>query len=291
MQGLIVNSYGYQFIVEVDNRNYQTVTKAKKTEFVVGDLVEVQLINEVQAQIIDLIPRDNLIYRSDRHRSKIIASNIDQIVIVIAVKPNFNISFLNSSLVCAEVSKVEPLIVINKMDLGESGEFAKKIRDLYVKNLGYNLLELNALDNCKTLENFLLNKRSILIGQSGVGKSTITNKIYPEAAAKTGEITKYETSGAHTTTHASLYHINENSDLIDCPGLQEFGLYHLELSEIAEYFPEMEKFLGHCKFNNCLHLTEPACQVHEAVENGHINLGRYQFYQRLCESLKFKKHY
>lgn len=290
-QGLIVSSYGRFFTVEVDGKNYEAVTRGKKTEFVVGDQVLVTVSNQQQAQIQELVPRQNLVYRSDRNRSKIIASNLQQIIIVIAVKPNFNLGFLNSCLLSAESSQIEPLIVVNKMDLIESPEFATNISKLYHDRLGYKILKLSALENCADLRPHLEGKRSLLIGQSGMGKSTITNQVYPEAMAKTAEITKYETSGSHTTTNASLYHLNTTSDLIDCPGLQEFGLFHLDIQQIAEFFPEMRNILGQCKFSNCRHLQEPQCVIRAAAENGAIDSSRYAFYQRLTENLKTKKSY
>ena len=290
-EGLIIQSHGRHFNVEIDGHIYHATSKGKKTEFVVGDQVLVQILDSQQAHIEQLIPRQNLVYRSDQNRSKIIASNLDQILIVIAVKPNFNIHFLNSCLLCAESSQIKPVIIINKMDLPESEEFAKDIIKLYQDKLNYQLIQLTALDDCGELMNQLQNKRSLLIGQSGVGKSTITNQIYPQAQAKTAAIAKHENSGTHTTTHATLYHINQDSELIDCPGLQEFGLYHLESSQLAEYFPEMREHLGMCKFSNCLHLAEPSCIIQGKVTSGEINPLRYAFYQRLVNNLKLKKNY
>lgn len=290
-RGLIVNSYGYQYIVEANNQTYQTVSKGKKTEYVVGDEVELKIINDKQAQILELIPRQNLIYRSDQNRSKMIASNLDQIIIVVAVKPNFNINFLNSCLVASEVSGISPLILINKSDLAETSEFAQNIRKLYQDKLGYNILLQSALNDCQELRPYLHGKRSLLIGQSGVGKSTITNQIHPDANARTGEIAKFENSGCHTTTNATLYHIDNDSAIIDCPGLQEFGLFHVELSELAEYLPEMREYLGKCRFNNCIHNNEPNCAVIAAFKEQQITEQRYIFYRNLCDRLKTKKNY
>lgn len=290
-QGLVINSHGRFFNVEANDKVYQSTAKGKKTEFVVGDIVAIDIINDSQASITDLVPRNNLIYRSDHYRSKIIASNLSQLLIVIAVKPNFNIGFLDSCLICAESSAIKPVIIINKMDLPESAEFAQKLTDLYANVLGYEIIRLSALNNCEQLDDYLKNQRTLLIGQSGVGKSTITNQICPEANAKTGEIAKYETSGRHTTTHATLYHIDENSDLIDCPGLQEFGLYHLEIDKVAWYFPEIRDHLGNCKFHNCLHLNEPGCQIKTMLNENLIDSNRYAFYCRLVNNLKTKKNY
>lgn len=290
-QGLIVNSHGRHFGVEYNSKVYQATTKGKKTEFVVGDLVCIEIINAEQAHITELIPRNNLIYRSDQNRSKIIASNLTQLLIVIAVKPNFNINFLNSCLLSAESSQITPVIIINKMDLSESEAFAQKLSDLYVTDLGYKLLKITATENCNELSQLLNNQQSLLIGQSGVGKSTITNQICPQAQTKTADMAKHENSGRHTTTHATLYHINTTSSLIDCPGLQEFGLYHLDIDQIAWLFPEMRDHLGTCKFHNCLHLNEPSCAIQQLVMENKIHLERYKSYYRLVNHLKTKKHY
>ncbi|MEN9947068.1 MAG: ribosome small subunit-dependent GTPase, partial [Pseudomonadota bacterium] len=189
-QALIVSSYGRQFIIEIEGKLYEAVTKGKKTEFVVGDIVLATVSNSVQAQIQQLVSRRNLLYRSDLNRSKIIASNLDQLLIVVAVKPNFNLSFLNSCLICAEAEKITPIIIVNKMDLPESALFAEKLANLYQDKLNYQLIKLTAYDDCQTLQPLLQGKQSLLIGQSGMGKSTITNQIYPPAQTKTATITK-----------------------------------------------------------------------------------------------------
>lgn len=291
MQGLIIKSFGRQFIVEVDGINYQCVTKSKNTKYVVGDLVIVDLINNQQAQIIQLIPRRNLIYRSEKNRSKIIASNVNLILIIIAVKPNFNMDFLNGCLICSESQNIKPLIIINKTDLIETNKFKESIINLYQNQLGYNVLTLSAINNCDTLKPILENYTSLLIGQSGVGKSTIINKIIPNAHTKTGEINKAQTSGTHTTTYATLYHIDNNSQIIDCPGLQEFGLYHLDIENLIEYFPELIKFKGKCRFRNCSHINDLGCAIVEAEKKGIIDHNRLIYLQNLIKTLQSKKNY
>jgi ribosome biogenesis GTPase len=290
-QGLVVSSYGRQFIVEVAGANYQAVTKSKKTEYVVGDQVWVQPINQQQVQITELLPRRNLVYRSDHNRSKIIASNIDQLLIVIAIKPNFNIHFLNSCLISAEAEGITPIIVINKIDLAKSNTFANEIIGLYQVKLGYKVVKLSALTDCKELTNLLTGQNNLLIGQSGVGKSTITNQLIPHAKTRTGAITKAETSGAHTTTNATLYHLDATSQLIDCPGLQEFGLYHLELTSLASLFPELRQYLGECKFRNCRHINEPNCALVMAHQRGQLDSRRFELLQNLTQKLQQKTCY
>lgn len=290
-QGIITTSFGRLFIVEIDGKTYQAVTKGKKTEYVVGDIVEANISNNEQAQIMSLIPRKNLIYRSDHCRSKIIASNVDLIVIVIAVKPNFNVAFLNACLLACESTNIQPLIAINKADLAESNAFISQINSLYRDTLGYTTITLSATDNCDELLPLVAGKSTLMIGQSGMGKSTITNQLVPDANARIGEITKYETSGSHTTTNATIYKLDSSTNIIDCPGLQEFGLYHLNIEQVAEYFPEMRDFASKCKFANCLHLKEPNCAVKEHIKANPEFNERYAFYTRLVENLKLKKHY
>lgn len=281
--GLVVTSFGRQFIVEVDGVNYQAVTKAKRIDYVVGDRVTVDIINTEQLQIVDLIPRINLVYRIDPMRSKIIASNVDQILIVIAIKPHFDSDFLNSCLIFAESSQITPIIILNKTDLPESADFITKIDRLYAKKLHYMVSKLSALNNCDELNQILSNKTSLLIGQSGVGKSTITNKIIPLANTRTSGLGKQDMSGCHTTTNATLYHINATSDLIDCPGLQGFGLYDVPLDGLVSFFPEFRDYLGKCKFNDCRHLNEPGCVI-IAAKNV-FDIDRFSYLQRLTRNL------
>lgn len=289
--GVVISSYGRQFIVEVDGKIYQAVTRAKKTEYVVGDIVEVSIINHQQLQITDLRTRKNLIYRQDQNRSKFIASNVTQILIVVAIKPNFNPNFLNSCLLFAESAEIKPHIIINKADLGESIDFIEQITMLYSKQLGYHVITLSAKDSCDNLGAILKDQQSILIGQSGVGKSTITNQIIPDATCKTDVITKSENSGKHTTTHANLYHVDSTSNIIDCPGLQEFGLYHLDIDELPHLFPELRPYLGTCKFRDCRHLNEPDCAIVQACQNGIVNGIRFNLLQSLTNKLLQVKSY
>ncbi|HLX53889.1 MAG TPA: ribosome small subunit-dependent GTPase A, partial [Aquella sp.] len=161
----------------------------------------------------------------------------------------------------AESANIRPYIVVNKSDLTESAAFLQQINKLYHDKLGYAVISLSAKTNCDSLVSLLKNEQSLLIGQSGVGKSTITNRIIPQAFTSVNDITKSENSGRHTTTNATLYHIDKTSSIIDCPGLQEFGLYHLSVEELPELFPELRTYINKCRFRNCRHLNEPDCAI------------------------------
>ncbi len=284
-QGLITSSYGRMYKVLVGDTYYHGVTKAKKSDYVVGDYVLVDIINQEQAQITDLIPRNSLIYRSDRYKSKQIASNVDQIIVVTSVTPNYNLDFISNSLIFAESECISVLLVVNKSLLNESKEYIALINELY-GSIGYLVVTLNGIDSVDALIPLIKNKTNVLIGQSGVGKSTITNQLLQKKSAKTNDIMKSHNSGKHTTTNANLYFIDNETKIIDCPGLQEFGLYHLEHDRLIEYFPEFKKYIGQCKFANCKHIEEPNCIIRELFTNNLVSKYRYEYYVRLYTSLR-----
>ena len=219
-----------------------------------------------QGVIEAILPRHSLLYRSDAFREKIIAANVTQIIIVLAAVPSFYEDLVNRCLAAAESAKIKVLIVLNKADLqSETAQALAKLA-LY-RDLGYPLLTLSAHQDTAPLMPFLQGETSVLVGQSGMGKSSIINSLLPGVKAETREISATLDSGKHTTTHARLYHLNPDSHIIDSPGLQEFGLHHLKPEEIDHAFVEFRPYLGQCKFNNCRHRSEPGCAV-LAADNG-----------------------
>ena len=170
--------------------------------------------------------------------------------------------------------------MLNKCDLADKLPAARQ-RLATLAGLGYPILELSALNHAEDLRPWLAGKTSVLVGQSGMGKSTLVNALIPEANAATREISQALDSGKHTTTHATLYHLDGNSDLIDSPGLQEFGLGHLDRQEIEIAFREFRPYLGQCRFRDCRHDREPGCALRAAVEAGTIDPGRFASYHRI----------
>ena len=188
---------------------------------------------------------------------------------------------LDRCLVAATAEDIRPLILLNKTDLPETAEAQEKLR-LY-EQLGYTVLPLCGKQDVAPLLPWLQNQTSVLVGQSGMGKSTLVNTLLPAAQVHTREISQALDSGKHTTTAARLYHLNSDSHLIDSPGLQEFGLAHLTPDQIEHAFVEFRPFLGRCRFNDCKHLSEPDCALHEAVRNGAITEARLLCYHRIIE--------
>ena len=280
LSGLIVAAYGKHFIAELDDQRRVTcVTRGKKTGVACGDHVEIAPTSPDQGVIERIAPRTSLLYRSDLFREKIIAANVDQIVIVVAAVPSFYEELINRCLVAAESVGIRALIVLNKTDLPETAA-ARETLALY-ETLGYPLLPLCARQAVTPLNAHLLGQTSVLVGQSGMGKSTLINALLPEARAREGEVSTALDSGKHTTTHARMYRIDSNSGLIDCPGVQAFGLHHLSFGGIEQGFVEFAKYLGQCRFRDCHHKHEPGCALRDAVAAGEIDARRLELFQQI----------
>ena len=280
LQGTVVAAYGKRFQVELpDKKRISCVTRGKKTDLACGDVVTIELTDKHEGVIEATLTRKTLLYRSNAFKSKILAANVTQIIIVLATQPSFYEALLNRCLIAAEAANIKPLIVLNKCDLADSNEAKQKLA-LYT-SLGYQVLTLSAKEDISALKPYLQGEASILVGQSGMGKSTIINALLPNEDVRTREVSHTLDSGKHTTTAAHLYHIDEHSQLIDSPGLQEFGLHHLSTDELEHAFIEFRPFLGKCRFNNCKHLQEPDCAIKDAVSNGQVTSERLAIYQML----------
>ena len=280
LQGTVVAAYGKRFQVELpDKKRISCVTRGKKTDLACGDVVSIELTDKHEGVIETTLTRKTLLYRSNAFKSKILAANVTQIIIVLATQPSFYEALLNRCLIAAEAANIKPLIVLNKCDLADSNEAKQKLA-LYT-SLGYQVLTLSAKEDISALKPYLQGEASILVGQSGMGKSTIINALLPNEDVRTREVSHTLDSGKHTTTAAHLYHIDEHSQLIDSPGLQEFGLHHLSTDELEHAFIEFRPFLGKCRFNNCKHLQEPDCAIKDAVSSGQVTSERLAIYQML----------
>lgn len=286
--GQVIATFGRQCTVKTsDNESLSCVTRGKKTGIACGDWVEIQHTTPGQGVIEVIKSRSSLLYRSDAYRKKIIAANVTQIIIVIAAIPTFSEELINRCLVAAEDQHINVLIVLNKADLIEPTKVALKALSSY-QDLGYPLLSLSAKQDISALLPYLNNHLSVLAGQSGMGKSTLINTLIPEAKRATAEISVVLDSGSHTTTHSQLYTLSPNSKIIDSPGIQEFGLHHIEPKDLAWLFREFIPYLGKCKFHNCRHVSEPSCAILNAVDEKKINAKRLNYYHRILPTQKEK---
>lgn len=275
--GTLVAAFGRHYEIELaDGRHVNAYPRGKKSIYACGDEVSVT----ADGHIADHIPRRSLLYRSDDFRQKLIAANATQLVLVVATEPSFSDMLLTRAVLAAEHEGIGVLIVLNKSDLTAALPTARAQLAPYAA-LGYRIVELSAKEDASALAPFLAGETSVLVGQSGMGKSTLTNALIPEAGAATREISAALDSGKHTTTHARLYRLPGGGALIDSPGLQEFGLAHLTHEEIEFAFVDFRPHLGHCRFRDCQHRAEPDCAIKAAVASGVIHPRRYEHYCQL----------
>lgn len=277
--GRVVATHGRHFLVETAAAVIDCVTRGKKGGVACNDRVVFRPIGQGAGVIEAILPRTNLLYRSDAHRAKLLAANVDQVLVVTAAVPTPREELLIRCLVAAEAAGIPARIVVNKTDLPETAAYLERLRPYAA--LGYALVDLAAQGDVSPLLPWLADKTSVLVGASGVGKSTLVNALHPEANAATAEVSASLDAGTHTTTHTRLYRLAGGGTIIDSPGMQEFGLRHLDRDALQAAFPEFRRLAGRCRFHNCRHVREPDCAVLAAVESGAILRERWRVYQAL----------
>ncbi|MDR1935133.1 MAG: ribosome small subunit-dependent GTPase A, partial [Candidatus Accumulibacter sp.] len=236
-EGTVVAAHGRHYLVETPGGVLPCFPRGKKSHLACGDRVSITRSNAAQGVIDAILPRRTLLYRSNALRQKLIAANVTQVIVVVAAEPPFSPELLSRCLVAAESQGIGTLIVLNKCDLEDRLAAAEALLAPFSR-LGYPILRLCARRDADALRPPLAGQATVLVGQSGVGKSTLVNALVPDAKARTREISQALGAGRHTTTHATLYRLPDGSSLIDSPGLQEFGLHHLSPQELEHGFRE-----------------------------------------------------
>ena len=299
-KGIIYKSTGIWHLVKSGNIFYKCRIKGKlrlhnsksTSPVVVGDRVSfiLDIENNSQGIIIEVQKRRNHIIRKSVKLSKqfqVIASNIDQIYLIITLNnPITFTQFIDRILVTAEAYRIPLNLVFNKMDIYSSSEKneIKKLKNIY-ELIGYKCYKISALnkDSVNIVSKSMKNKVNMIIGHSGVGKSTLINTISPNLMIKTSNISDLHKQGQHTTTYSEMFDLSDKIKIIDTPGIKGFGLVDMDSNEIKNYFPEFKNLNGNCKYNNCLHLNEPNCAVINALNLNKISESRYKSYLNLID--------
>jgi ribosome biogenesis GTPase len=294
MQGLVMKSTGAWYDVRVENkkmircrlRGKLKLTEIKTTNpIAVGDIVEIDMESEDAGTISGILPRKNYIIRQSSKNEAfghIIASNVDQAILVVSLTfPRTSIGFIDRYLANTESFRVPAKIIFNKSDLLDDDLkiLHNDLSRLYA-SLGYENVLISAMNDqdMNLFTGWFSGKITLLSGHSGVGKSTILNRLDPGLNLVTKNVSTFANKGTHATTFATMFELNDNSFVIDTPGIKELGMIDMEDWEISHYFPEMRDHLGECRYNNCLHMNEPGCKVLELLGEGKIAASRYKSY-------------
>jgi ribosome biogenesis GTPase / thiamine phosphate phosphatase len=285
----IIASFGRFCTVKQDNgQTLNAWARGKRSDAVCGDIVEIKHTGD-EAVIERILPRRNALFRQDEVRTKVFAANLDQVLFMVAGKPTFNDDLLGRALIACHVADVPVVIALNKCDLPEADAARARLK-LYA-TLNIEVMECSAkhgaqLDAIKAL---LQDKTTLVLGGSGVGKSTLINALVPDAKVATQAISEALNTGKHTTTATIAYAINDVTTLMDSPGFQSFGLHHISASQLADAMPEFHvarEQHGACKFYNCTHLREPACAVLKALQQREISEQRHALYTQVLQELQ-----
>ncbi len=294
-EGIVYKSTGSWYLIKCNNDFFECRIKGKirlkdldtTNPIAVGDNVifEKDSKEEGQGIISEILPRKNYIIRKSVKLSKqshIIASNIDLTLLLITKdNPPTSFNFIDRFLVTCEAYQIPVILVFNKIDTYNEEDLSRisEIESIY-KSIDYQCIRISAKygQGVNKISNYMQNKVCLLSGHSGVGKSTLINKINPELDLKTKEISVSHNQGKHTTTYAEMYDLKENIRIIDSPGIKGFGLVDISKNELGDYFPEFFKRKMKCKFHNCMHISEPGCEIKKGVENKTISESRYSSY-------------
>jgi len=293
-QGRVITRFGAELLVEISPEERLRCTARRKFDQVAcGDYVTIELAEHGNARLIEIAPRKNALTRPDySHRLKTIAANIDQLLIMVSWRPEPFWELLDRYLVTAWLLDTSAVIIMNKDDLASQYASEEAVQTLQeYTQINYPVIKTiasNTADDAPGLthlQQLIDGKTNVLVGQSGVGKSSLANLLLPDKDILVGEVSQ-SGEGRHTTTTTTLYSLPTGGSLIDSPGVRDFVLPDVSAQQLREGYQEFAKFGSYCKFNNCTHAHEPGCKVRMAVEAGELPARRYQRYLKLLSDIR-----
>ncbi len=286
LQGLVISHLGKGIAVEAGEQVFLCQTRRKLDTVAVGDRVLFSQASTDQGRIEKILPRRSLLMRPSRSgKTRPVAANIDNVYVVFAVEPTCDFLLIDQYLAICENRNIDAVLVFNKIDLDDSESLKQELD--YYQTLGYRLHRVSAIRNLgmNELRQALCDHVSIFTGQSGVGKSSLTNALIPNKDLKINSVSANTKHGRHTTTAATLYHLPDGGDLIDSPGVAIFGLAGLTEPQLAWGYREFQPLLDHCQFHNCRHVNDKGCAVRQAAEKNDISMNRYQRFLKLRDKM------
>ena len=282
--GTVVAAYGRRCIVQADDgKRIPCQASSRHMHPVCGDRVSIASTGTDCGRVVSISDRKNLFSRSGSTRTKHFAANISQLAIITACEPPVDDDLLARMLIGATDAGLEVVVILNKSDLSDRLPTARAALAPF-RDLGHRVIEMSAREEVSALRAALDGHRTLLIGQSGMGKSTIVNRLVPDANARTAEISSWLGTGKQTTTASHLYGIGPRSEIIDSPGVSRFGLAGMGADAIQGGFPEFIVHASGCRFADCMHLSEPQCAVGAAAESGLVHPRRLALYRRILEN-------
>jgi ribosome biogenesis GTPase len=287
-EGIIIAHFGASVDVEDSTgQSFHCHLRKNAEPAITGDRVLWRLEKDQTGIVVKILPRKSLLSRPEKNKMKLIAANVDILVIETAPPPLFSERLIDRYIVAAEYLKIQPVILLNKIDLLDEATKLNLQTALSVyEKIGYQVIysSIYLQNGLNELREFLTGKTSVLVGVSGVGKSSIIAHLTHDAEIRIGEVSESKGSGRHTTTTTRLYRIPEGGSLIDSPGVREFALFHLPPEEVIRGFIDFRPFLGQCKFRNCQHQTEPDCALAQAIKAKLISEARWLSYCEIIEN-------